>query len=154
MLKPNNFIAPNRVEVTSKVMDGEAIMINLANGMYYSMDQVGGKIWECIEQEQSLEQIIQAVVTSYDISQEQAKRDIERLAGQLLEENLIVLKENGESTHLNCGEKPQNTLPYETPSLNIYRDMGDLLALDPPMPGMAETPWQKPAGEETGMPNR
>ena len=52
------------------------------------------------------------------------------------------------------GEKPQNTLPYETPSLNIYRDMGDLLALDPPMQGMAETPWQKPAGEETGMPNR
>ncbi len=155
MLKLHNFITPNRVEVTSKVMDGEAIMINLANGIYYSMDKVGGKVWECIEQEQSLEQIIQAVVTSYDISQEQAKKDIESLAGQLLEENLIVLiKENGKSTHLNCGENPQNTLPYETPSLNIYRDMGDLLALDPPMRGMAETPWQKPVAEETDMPNR
>ncbi len=118
------------------------------------MNNLGGKVCECIEQEQSLEQIIQAVVTSYDISQEQAKKDIESLAGQLLEENLIVLKENGKSTHLNCGGKSQNTSPYETPSLNIYRDMGDLLALDPPMPGMAETPWQKPSGEETGMPNR
>ena len=146
MLKPNNFIAPNRVEVTSKVMDGEAIMINLANGIYYSMDKVGGKIWECIEQEQSLEQIIQAIVASYDVSHEQGKKDIENLVGQLLEENVIVLKENGESTHLNFGEKSQNTSPYETPLLNIYRDMGDLLALDPPMPGMA---WQKPAGEET-----
>ena len=99
MLKPNNFIAPNRVEVTSKVMDGEAIMINLANGIYYSMDKVGGKIWECIEQEQSLEQIIQAIVASYDVSHEQGKKDIENLVGQLLEENVIVLKENGESTH-------------------------------------------------------
>jgi hypothetical protein len=31
--------------------------------------------------------------------------------------------------------------------------MGDLLALDPPMPGMAETPWQNPAAEETSQPN-
>jgi len=143
MLKLHNFIAPNRVEVTSKVMDGEAIMINLANGIYYSMDKVGGKIWECIEQEQSLEHIIQAVVTSYDVSQEQVKKDIESLASQLLEEKLIVCKENGESTDLKCEEKSHNILPYESPSLNIYRDMGDLLALDPPMPGMAETPWQK-----------
>ena len=149
MLELHNFISPNRAEVTSKVMDGEAIMINLANGIYYSMDKVGGKIWECIEREQSLEEIIQTIVASHDVSQEQARKDIDVLASQLLEENLIVLKENGESTNSNGGENSPNRLPYETPVLNIYRDMGDLLALDPPMPGMAETPWQKPAGEET-----
>ena len=152
MIKMQSVIAPNRAEVTSKVMDGEAIMINLANGMYYSLDKVGGKIWEYIEEEQNLEEIVHAILTEYDVSEEQVTKDVQCLAGQLLEEKLIILKEKGESNYLNGKEISSSSLPYESPSLNIYRDMGDLLALDPPMPGMAETPWQKPAGEETGMP--
>jgi hypothetical protein len=31
---------------------------------------------------------------------------------------------------------PASTLAYEKPRLNIYRDMGNLLALDPPTPGI------------------
>jgi hypothetical protein len=31
---------------------------------------------------------------------------------------------------------------YEPPKLNAYRDMGDLLALDPPMPGLEDIPWE------------
>jgi len=42
MLKPESSLRPNEEEVASKVMDGEAILINLSNGIYYSMDKVGG----------------------------------------------------------------------------------------------------------------
>ena len=38
-------LVPNVAEVAAKVMDGEAILINLANGMYYSMDGAGGFLW-------------------------------------------------------------------------------------------------------------
>ena len=62
MLPLHQFIVPNKSEITSKVMDGEAIMINLATGIYYSMDKVGGTIWEGVEREQRLDQILQAVV--------------------------------------------------------------------------------------------
>ena len=31
--------------------------------------------------------------------------------------------------------------------MNIYRDMGDLLALDPPTPGLGDTPWKDPEDE-------
>jgi hypothetical protein len=153
MLKLNQFIVPNRSEVTSKVMDGEAIMINLTTGIYYSMDKVGGIIWEGVEQEQRLDQILQAVVTAYEVSEEQATKDLESLVSQLFEENLIVLKENGESLPLNGEGQASTPVPYESPVLNSYRDMGDLLALDPPMPGMAETPWQTSAAEETSQSN-
>ena len=40
--------------------------------------------------------------------------------------------------------EPDPNVPYESPLLNIYRDMGDLLALDPPMPGLAEMNWKEP----------
>ncbi len=152
MLKLHQFIVPNREEITAKVMDGEAIMINLATGIYYSMDKVGGIIWEGIEQEQRLDQILQAVVTVYEVSEEQATKDLESLVSQLLEENLIVLQEKGGASERKTGEQAPTQVPYEPPVLNSYRDMGDLLALDPPMPGMAETPWQNPATEETSQP--
>ncbi len=151
MLSLNHFIAPNKNEITSKVMDGEAIMINLATGIYYSMDKVGGTIWEGVEREQRLDQILQSVVTAYEVSEEQARKDLESLVMQLLEENLIVLQEHGESFPLNDEGQAATPVPYESPVLNSYRDMGDLLALDPPMPGMAETPWQTSAAEETSQ---
>jgi hypothetical protein len=34
--------------------------------------------------------------------------------------------------------------PYTVPRLNSYSDMADLLALDPPMPGLAETTFIPP----------
>jgi hypothetical protein len=153
MLSLNQFIVPNRNEITSKVMDGEAIMINLATGIYYSMDKVGGTIWEGVELEQRLDQILQSVVATYEVSVEQAAKDLESLVSQLREENLIVLQENGESLPLNGEGQATTPGPYESPVLNSYRDMGDLLALDPPMPGMAETPWQTSAAEETSQSN-
>ena len=152
MLNLNQFMVPNKSEITSKVMDGEAIMINLATGIYYSMDKVGGTIWECVEREQRLDQILQTVVTVYEVSEEQAKKDLDGLVSQLREENLVVLQETGESLPLDGEGQVPTSASYETPALNSYRDMGDLLALDPPMPGMAETPWQNPAAEEIGQP--
>jgi len=153
MLNLNQCAVPNKSEITSKVMDGEAIMINLATGIYYSMDKVGGAIWEGVEQEQRLGQILQTVVATYEVSVDQATKDLESLVSQLREENLIVLQENGESLPLKVEGQATTSVSYESPVLNSYRDMGDLLALDPPMPGMAETPWQTSAAEETSQSN-
>ncbi len=47
MLTLNDRLRPREEEVASKVIDGEAIIINLANGVYYSMDKVGALVWEC-----------------------------------------------------------------------------------------------------------
>ena len=42
MLTLQNRLRPNEEEVAGKVMDGDAIIINLSNGIYYSMDKVRG----------------------------------------------------------------------------------------------------------------
>jgi hypothetical protein len=34
--------------------------------------------------------------------------------------------------------------PYVPPALHIYRDMGQLLALDPPTPGLMDIDWKDP----------
>jgi len=143
MLTLQSCLRPNEQEVAAKVMDGEAILINLSNGIYYSMDKVGGLIWEMIEGRQSLEKIVEGVVSRYDGSAERVRADVERIVAELVQENLVKVSDE----NLPLGESPsrnlEQKLAYEPPRLNIYRDMGDLLALDPPMPELAETPWNK-----------
>jgi hypothetical protein len=147
MLTPKNRLRPNGAEVAAKVLDGEAIMINLSNGMYYSMDKVGGLIWEAIEQGHSLEEIVLAVLSRYAVSREQAAADVRRLSEELIKENLVVVSDQPPSPQTSQGSFPQQKLTYEPPRLNIYRDMGDLLALDPPMPSLEEIPWKDSSQE-------
>jgi len=135
---------PRDEEVASKVIDGEAIIINLGNGIYYSMDKVGALIWDLLQSGCMLEEIIRAVTGEYDVSREQAESNVCQLVQELIQENLVVSTENGIPLPTADQFDHQEKATYETPKLNIYRDMGDLLALDPPVPGLGDTPWKEP----------
>jgi Coenzyme PQQ synthesis protein D (PqqD) len=153
MLPLNTRLGPNEAEVAAKVIDGEAILINLSNGMYYSMDQVGGLIWTMISEGHSLAAIASAVAESYDVSAAQAQADLERVAAELVHENLVVVA--SEDRQVGGDQQPlgddrsgyevplDGRLAYEAPRLNKYDDMAELLALDPPMPAMAELAWKE-----------
>ncbi len=143
MLTPLERLRPNEAEVAAKVLDGEAIIINLSNGTYYSMDKVGGLIWEMIELRQSLDETIAAITARYEVSPERAQADVRRLAGELIQENLVIVSDETTSPAERQDEVMGQRLPYEPPMLNIYRDMGDLLALDPPMPSLEDIPWKE-----------
>jgi len=147
MLTFQSCLRPNEQEVAAKVMDGEAIMINLSNGIYYSMNNVGGLIWEMIEGRQSLEKIVKGVVLRYDGSAEQVRADVERVVAELVQENLVKVSDEELPLGDNLSWDSEQRLAYESPQLNIYRDMGDLLALDPPMPELAASPWSKEDNE-------
>jgi len=147
MLSLHQRFQPRDEEVAAKVLDGEAIIINLANGIYYSTDKVGALVWEQLQAGSSLEEVIGAVTGRYEVGREQAEADVRQLVQELVAENLLVVCENGNGASAQGLPQAQEKLPYELPKLNIYRDMGDLLALDPPVPGLGDTPWKEP--EET-----
>jgi len=144
MLNTHHCFLPRNEEVAAKVIDGEAIIINLANGVYYSMDKVGAFVWDLLQARYTLEEVIAAVTTRYDVSREQAESNVSELVHELVQENLVVASENGVSGAAQRQIEEQEKVPYEIPKLNIYRDMGDLLALDPPVPGLGDTPWKEP----------
>lgn len=131
-----------RTDNTAATMiDGEAIIVNLTTGVYYSMDKVGAEVWEMIGQGLSTLQIAAAVAARYEIEQDKALVDIERLTETLGAEDLIERSDEPDADASHPG-LAANRLPYAIPRLEIYRDMGDLLALDPPMPGLRDIPLQ------------
>lgn len=131
----------NEAEVAAKVMDGEAILIDLSSGKYYSMDLVGGFVWSLLSSQHSVEETIAAVTAHYEVAEEQAATDVKKLLDELQKEKLIVAS-NAESAAVAAPAAPAEKSEYTEPKLYTYEDMGDLLALDPPMPGLTEVPWE------------
>lgn len=143
MLSTAQRLQPRTAEVASKVMDGEAIIINLANGVYYSLADAGGFIWEQITSARTVEETAVAVAARYDVSRERALDDVLHLVEELITEGLVAPFDEGAPVTAEAPIANGVRIPYITATLHIYRDMGDLLALDPPTPGL-DTPWQDP----------
>jgi len=126
-------------EVAAKVIDGEAILINLGSGLYYSMGKVGGRVWSLIEQSCSSASIAEVVASEFEVSAETAKADVGALAEQLLTEGLIDVGEPGARgpavPTIVVGE---GNASYEKPELRKFDDMAEMFALDPPLPGLAK----------------
>jgi hypothetical protein len=141
MLRPETRLEPNTIEIAAKILDGEAILINLSTGVYYSMDKVGVTVWMLINDGYSIGDIANALSIRYEVDAVQVQNDLQQVIDSLIQENIVTpvggsnpgSRVEPRDTALMSGTKE----PYESPNLNIYRDMGDLLALDPPMPGLA-----------------
>jgi hypothetical protein len=67
------------------------------------------------------------------------------LLKELVDEKLILAADGVAGGDREQPGQVDTKQSYEPPQLNIYRDMGDLLALDPPTPGLEATPWKDPA---------
>ena len=124
----------NSPNVLHEIIDGEAVLVNLESGSYYSIDKVGAMIWESIENGISLNQIIESIASQYDGNFNDIEKGVQELFAQLQQEQLIVPGEppqsNGQNPSVNS-EVNGSMPPFEPPVLHKYTDMEDLLLLDP-----------------------
>lgn len=136
-----NRYAP-RQDVASELIDGEAIIIDLASGIYFSLNGVGGRIWSLLAKDLSLAEILAILPAEYEVALDVAQQDLNTLVEQLLSEKLVEPTQERTSSDHPAALASAAKASYSPPRLEIYRDMGDLLALDPPAPGLSEIAWQ------------
>lgn len=125
----------NQEDIAAKVIDGELIIIRLSDGTYYSMDNVGARAWELIEARYDFPALTRTISGWYGVPVDRVENDLGPLVQELLSERLIVAAEP-EMAASAVATPTGEALEYEIPHLNIHRDMGNLLALDPPTPGI------------------
>lgn len=136
MLSQQDVISANEQQVAAKVMDGEAILINLSTGAYYSMSTTGGFIWSLIERRISIDNIITAVTNQYEVDRPRAVADILRLGEELRTEGLVAVSTGATDTGM-APPTAGDRLSYEEPKLQKFTDMAEMFALDPPLPGLS-----------------
>jgi Coenzyme PQQ synthesis protein D (PqqD) len=78
-------------EVVAREVGGETMLLDLASGTYFGLDAVGSRVWQLIEdQGVTLAGACDILVGEYEVSREDLERDVLALAGQLVENGLIV----------------------------------------------------------------
>jgi hypothetical protein len=138
---------PRQMDIAAKVLDGEAVIIDLARGTYYSMDGVGAVVWELLEAGRTLAELTTAVTRSYGVSAERARQDLRSLVEDLLAEDLIVEADAEKPRPAGERDEPGAGGEYEPPKLHVYRDMADLMVfLEPPTPGRTQEMLHFPGG--------
>jgi hypothetical protein len=127
-------VVVNEADVAAKVVGGEAILINLTSGLYYSTDKVGGQVWSMVAQGASIGRIAEAVAACYEVSLERARADVQGLVQELLAEGLVSVSMEPSAIEAAPAVPDAQPQPYEAPKLTRFDDMADMFALDPPLP--------------------
>jgi hypothetical protein len=74
--------------MTRRVED-EVVILDVTSGRYFSLDGAGALVWERLEQDTTLGELVDAVVSAFDVDRETAAADIDELVAELAERGLI-----------------------------------------------------------------
>ena len=136
----------NTPTVTHETIDGEAVIINLDSGNYYSLVDAGSLIWALIERGASASEVQNLVQQTYQGDVTDIDQGVHELLAELQREDLIVPVDASPAADLtevmpstNGHEKPL----FNAPSLNKFSDMQELLLLDP-IHDVDDAGWPKP----------
>jgi hypothetical protein len=78
--------APN--QVSTRVGD-DAVVLDLDRSLYYSLDAVGARIFELLQEPTSLGAVLDRVVAEFEVDAETARADLFALVESLVERNLV-----------------------------------------------------------------
>jgi hypothetical protein len=82
---------PKRMEqVIAQKAANDLLLFNMGDGNYYSLNGIGGRIWELCDGNHSVSQLVVAIAAEYDASAEVLDKDIVDLLEGLQNGKLIV----------------------------------------------------------------
>src|SRR6266568_7169152 len=80
----------NAPQVINETIEGEAVMVHLTSGNYYTLDDVGAEIWSLVDHQASLTEIVDALELRYDDPRPALESTVKELLDELHAEDLIV----------------------------------------------------------------
>jgi hypothetical protein len=75
----------------STTLSGEVVILGLRDTIYYGLQEVGTRIWELLQTPHSVRQIVQQIISEYDVTEERAVADVCQLLGELCERGLVTV---------------------------------------------------------------
>lgn len=76
-------------------VDGEMVGLHIENGICYGFNTTATRLWQLIEQPQSLSAICDALVDEFDVEPDQCEADVRALIADLQNDGILVISESG-----------------------------------------------------------
>lgn len=87
-ITPDTVLVAARDQVSTE-LEGEAVILGLADGVYYGLDGVGAHVWELLREPRSVAELRDAVTAAFEVDPATAERDLLALLGELAARRLV-----------------------------------------------------------------
>jgi hypothetical protein len=78
-------------------MGGEKVMLNIKNGNYYNLGQIGGRIWDCIHDPVSVGALVDRLTEEFDVDDSACAEQVFSFLEQLRGEGLLLVNEENKN---------------------------------------------------------
>lgn len=76
-------------DVVSRVVDGEAVLLDLASGKYFGLNEVGSRVWEHVDEPITVGALVERLLAEFDVDAITLRRDVHELLADLTTKGLI-----------------------------------------------------------------
>lgn len=86
-------VLPAMVQVAPDVVwqevEGQVVLLNLKAGRYWSLDPVGSRMWQVLQDHPEVAVASEDLLAVYDVEETTLRRDLARLIGGLVDAGLL-----------------------------------------------------------------
>jgi hypothetical protein len=92
-LTPDTFVLRNEQKFLISHIGDEVVMMDIDKGVYIGINSVGSSIWNMLEQELPVKEIVFSLTDKYDISAEQCEKETLTYLHQMLEQDMLMIRD-------------------------------------------------------------
>lgn len=79
-------------QVSGDLLEGEAVILSLKDGVYYGLDPVGNRIWQLIQKPTSVKEVRDTLLQEYDVDTDRCTRELLDLLKEMATKGLIEVR--------------------------------------------------------------
>ncbi|PZF76152.1 hypothetical protein DK847_13150 [Aestuariivirga litoralis] len=119
---------PNEPDVVSEILDGEAVVIHLQSGTYYSLRDAALDVWQGLAAGWTADDIAACLADDAGVARESVAEPVADFVAQLVAEELVV-------PYATAGRDAARPFAprgvFAAPQLQKFTDMQEMLLIDP-----------------------
>jgi hypothetical protein len=78
-------------DVLFRELDGEAVILNVATGKYFGLNEMGARMWALLAEHGKVKPAYQALLTEFAVSADKLQHDLLKLVDDLATQGLVSI---------------------------------------------------------------
>ena len=119
--------------MTHERLDDQVMMINLETGAYFALEHTAADCWSALVAGAGPEELVQALLTGYQVERSQAAPDVDTFLRSLVDEGIIRWSSDADADPAVLAPPVASVerAAYSVPKIDKHDDLEELLLLDP-----------------------
>jgi hypothetical protein len=85
-------VIARRDDLLTTEFEGEVVILNLRDGVYYSLEDAGARVWALLCRPVTIAWLCDTIVSEYEVDRDRCIRDLRLLMRDLAARNLVTIR--------------------------------------------------------------